>query len=125
MTSASEQLCLSCGFCCDGTLFSSAPLRPTDPGSHPLRIVTRDDGSRSLQQPCGALVDLHCTIYTERPAVCRSYKCDLLVALESDEVSLNEAIEIVARVKRLASSPDERAKLDALLVHSFRGRRGG
>ena len=124
MTAASnaETLCLCCGFCCDGTLFATGPLKPIEVDSARrvgLRVLTNEQGFR---QPCSALSERSCTVYTDRPTACRAYRCDLLNALESDEVSIKEAQQIVgqvrARLERTAAAlpadtdpPEERVPL--------------
>lgn len=153
MSHAAQALCRSCGFCCDGTLFSVVPLATAPPAgeSVSLRVLTRPDGSQVIEQPCGALQAEGCAIYSERPSPCRDYRCNLLIALEEGEVSLEEAKELVGRVQALAGrldaalpvpatpaplrhrmrdavlSPDlehDARRWEALLVQHFRGRRG-
>ncbi len=126
MRSESEQLCTSCGFCCDGTLFTSVPLEPAEVASSirvGLRVLTTSDGPR-VSQPCAALSHRECRVYEQRPTTCRTYQCDLLVALHGGEVSVDEARAIVDRVRELALAPANTAKVRELLRHHFRGRRG-
>jgi len=102
MPEPSEALCLSCGLCCDGTLFTAIPLLPDD--AVPLPVQTSDTGARTLPQPCAGLDGCTCTVYAQRPRACRQYRCLLLVALEADEVSLDDAKQTVAGLReRLAA----------------------
>ena len=91
-------LCLACGFCCDGTLFTAVPLGVEE--SPRLPTTTRANGSRVLLQPCAALNGTCCTMYEARPLACRRYECLLLIALKAGETSLQPALEIVAEAKR-------------------------
>jgi hypothetical protein len=105
VTSA-EILCLSCGLCCDGTLFAAVPLLPEEVDTSTrlsLRVLPKVDGGHVAQLPCSALHGLRCSVYTERPRTCRVYRCDLLSALDSDEVSVEEAQVMVRQVKDAAS----------------------
>ncbi|RYZ37142.1 MAG: YkgJ family cysteine cluster protein [Myxococcaceae bacterium] len=102
-------LCLHCGMCCDGTLFTQVPLQPNESGSltrRGLALTAREDGAVVLPQPCAALDGRCCTVYTERPEACRRYRCQLLNALAEGEVSLDEAKGVVdaahARVEAVA-----------------------
>jgi Fe-S-cluster containining protein len=99
-------LCRRCGLCCDGNLFSHVGLAGNE--LEPLRrrglpIVARDDGSPVIRQRCPALHDRTCTIYDERPASCRRYRCLLYAALADHELSLAEALaEVDAALARIA-----------------------
>ncbi len=102
-------LCLACGLCCDGNLFTQVPLRSEEVAPlarRGLTIVARSDGGAALRQRCGALVGRCCDIYEERPATCRSYRCMLLTALVEGDVDVREALEIVARAHGLLAAVD-------------------
>lgn len=91
-------LCQRCGLCCDGNLFATVPLRKVEVA--PLRrlslpVTQQPDGAPALPQRCAALEGRCCTIYAERPEVCRQYRCILLTALAEGEVSLDEALKVV------------------------------
>ncbi|MCP3102552.1 YkgJ family cysteine cluster protein [Myxococcus sp. K15C18031901] len=91
-------LCLHCGMCCDGTLFTHVSLQPTEVLALQQRGVPvgqRADGSPALVQHCAALDGRACTAYAERPAGCRRYQCQLYGALAEKEVSLEEALAVV------------------------------
>ncbi len=90
--SEAEQLCLHCGLCCDGTLFDSVPLRPEEKVALPMLARA----NASLSQPCAALQsDKCCAVYQSRPIACRWFRCLLLDAMQSQEVSLKQAKDIV------------------------------
>ncbi len=94
---ASSQLCLHCGFCCDGTLFDSVPLREGE-ASDGLRM---SPGTRIFKQPCQSLgEDLCCARYENRPLACRWFRCLLLTALEGGEVTLAGAKQLVDETRQ-------------------------
>lgn len=102
-------LCLACGMCCDGNLFTQVPLAADEPvrlRARGLVVIAREDGSPALRQRCAALVDRCCTVYEERPGGCRRYVCMLHAALAADEVSLPEALVIVAQAQTLLAAAD-------------------
>lgn len=103
-------LCLRCGMCCDGTLFTHVSLQPAEAEAlqqRALPTVRRADGSPALAQHCAALAGdgRTCTVYADRPASCRRYHCQLFAALAEKEVSLDEALAVV---------DEARARVDAV-----------
>jgi hypothetical protein len=102
-------LCLACGMCCDGNLFTQVPLAADEAvrlRARGLVVIAREDGSSALRQRCAALVDRCCAVYEERPGGCRRYVCMLHAALAADEVSLPEALAIVAQAQTLLAVAD-------------------
>lgn len=101
-------LCLSCGFCCDGTLFDRVPLSEGDDVRirQWLHVAPQDHHGT---QPCCALEGTRCRIYDARPRTCRRFRCLLLEAHDAGEVSEREARVIVDQVRQL------RAALSTLL----------
>lgn len=105
MTPEAGAVCVECGLCCDGTLFATAALTADEaarPRLKSLPVVTRDDGSTHLSQPCDALHGTRCTVYDDRPAACRAYDCDLLNALRGWELTKDEALALVREVRARA-----------------------
>jgi uncharacterized protein len=91
-------LCLHCGMCCDGTLFTQVPLKPAEAQAlreRGLTLQEKEDGTPVLPQRCAALDGRCCTVYAERPEACRRYRCQLFNALAEGEVSLEEAKGVV------------------------------
>lgn len=91
-------LCTSCGLCCDGTLFTQVPLTADEAGllrARGLTLRALDGRPPALPQRCAALDGRCCTIYAERPAGCRRYRCMLHAALAGDELELHEARALV------------------------------
>ncbi|MEZ4445235.1 MAG: YkgJ family cysteine cluster protein [Polyangiaceae bacterium] len=96
-------LCERCGLCCDGTLFESVEIEGTALSAlarHRLPIVTTTQGVK-LPLPCVKLAGTRCSIYDERPARCRDYRCELLRGLDAGRVSEAAAEAVVAEARRL------------------------
>lgn len=94
---AASTLCTSCGLCCDGSLFSIAPLVPEDGAVVPPLRSHEDGDERYLSLPCPALDSARCcTVYGNRPRICGAFRCALLDRLDGGTISLQEATRKVA-----------------------------
>src|SRR3954470_22672825 len=116
-------LCLGCGLCCDGSLFTHVGLEPGEVEQlHQLGIPTKTlrSGTEVLGQRCCALKGKACQIYADRPSSCAAYNCELAKALLEEKVTLPEAQATVAKAQRLIASGHARR----LLRQKFRGRKG-
>jgi hypothetical protein len=110
-------LCLSCGMCCDGSLFSYAPIDAEDVASAcdlGMRVIdTSDDTSRGygFALPCHLQDGRCCTIHEQwRPGVCSAYSCRLLEEYRAGARSLEDCVSVVASVRQAlaeAAHPDE------------------
>jgi uncharacterized protein len=93
-----QSLCLSCGLCCDGTLFSQVLLNPSDDilafTAKGLQISV-EGGTRALKQPCSAHKGCACTVYADRPSTCRAYQCVLLKRIGRNEISHDAALGVI------------------------------
>lgn len=81
-----SNLCLDCGLCCDGTLFEATALMPSEDGrllADRRAVFVSEKGTRRFQQPCPAHECGRCSIYDERPEVCRDFRCTVLTAVDS------------------------------------------
>lgn len=111
------QICLSCGLCCDGTLFGATDIDQDDARvaleqSHAIFLT---DGSVvRAQQPCPALYQGSCSIYEQRPSVCRSFECALLIQVTNGRTSEQEALDIIAATKALRDNT--RRQLESVLA---------
>jgi Fe-S-cluster containining protein len=123
--SPSEALCVRCGFCCDGALFGHVPVHDDEAAALPAPLVAVERAGKKTRlaflQPCAAF-RAQCTVYDARPKVCRTYRCELLKAVEAGERTLEEAHAIVARVQerrtdieRRVGEPFELAKRSLVL----------
>jgi hypothetical protein len=83
-------LCENCGLCCDGTFFAHVEVTPQELAPISTRVTLSDDWSLLLQ-PCSALEGCRCSVYANRPRICRAYRCTVLVDLEAGRVTEREA----------------------------------
>jgi len=98
-----EQLCLKCGLCCDGTLFTHVALTAEEQQRLPSL-------GGVIRQRCPALGgDLKCSVYAERPKGCSRFVCMLGRALEDGELRFDEALALVREARAL------RERIDALV----------
>ena len=100
--SSSQALCLACGMCCDGTLFLDGYLRPEDrlaPLTAAGMKIAINHGQQIFTQPCAAHEEGQCTVYRDRPKVCRSYRCELLKRFTRGDISHDIAMEVIEKTK--------------------------
>lgn len=99
-----QEICVTCGFCCDGTLFSFALLNPGEEGHLPERIeenVFRQAERNYFHLPCSYFAG-RCTIYDrQRADVCGSYRCQLLRDFSIGSISYGQALGIVEKAKQV------------------------
>lgn len=96
----SENICLSCGICCEGTVIGFVKLdRAELPVMRELMDVEGENDNAFFLQPCKNYCD-GCTIYSERSKQCVSFKCELLKSVEQKELDFDLAIETIAFVKQ-------------------------
>lgn len=103
---ASQVLCIGCGVCCDGTLHDDTELAPEDERAaveQDFSLFSKDD-RLAFRQPCPKFSQGKCRIYSERPHVCRAYRCKLLKDVENGRVDVALARERVETAKALASA---------------------
>ena len=109
MPTDGQNLCLSCGLRCDGTIFAHVPVSAAEPvevfRAAGIRITPDrgGEGRYELPLPCLRFENGRCQTYGCRPAICSSYRCRLLRRVEAGNMALQEARGIVqsAREKRL------------------------
>lgn len=126
-----EQLCLACGFCCNGVLFRDVELQA---GDDPTRLaaaglpVRSSRGKVVCPQPCAALdPDRRCRIYADRPTRCRSFECRLFQAVAAGKTPLPAALKIIgiahARVRQVEALLVRTGESDAAAPLSRRFKR--
>lgn len=98
-----NRLCSACGMCCDGTLFQSATVGPSDEALVAATglTVNNNQGELSFAQPCKFYCQSQCSIYLKRPPVCINYRCRLLKKLDRGEMELDAALAKVKMVRAL------------------------
>lgn len=108
MTS-SEQLCLACGLCCDGTLFDGVQLEAGDDAKQLKTLGLPVAFSRGRQpvarfpQPCSALcADRTCRLYADRPRQCRIFECGVFKEMQAGRTEFTAALRQVKKARRLA-----------------------
>jgi hypothetical protein len=106
MSELASKLCTSCGLCCAGALFTRGTLLPQEVDwarKKRLNVIQRDEGL-SFTVPCHLLEKKSCTVYEDRPQICRAFVCKLLVRLEAGEITLEDAQVKVRRLDELYQS---------------------
>jgi hypothetical protein len=95
---SSMTLCLACGFCCNGTLHINTSLLPEElDAAVALGLPTERIQDRpAFQQPCVKFQEGCCSIYEQRPQVCRRYACALLSRLQANEITREQALRVVS-----------------------------
>ena len=105
----SEQLCLACGLCCDGTLFDGVQLEPGDDAKKlkalglPVATFRAKQPISRFAQPCAALCgDRTCRLYANRPRQCRTFECRVYKEHNAGVIDLATALRRVERARRQA-----------------------
>jgi len=89
---ADQHLCTRCGMCCDGTLFEYVEVNESERQQlAPLFALHPGAKGPVFHQPCPHALHQRCTVYEVRPETCRKYRCKTLIALDSGEISPQEA----------------------------------
>ncbi|MXO90362.1 YkgJ family cysteine cluster protein [Pontixanthobacter aquaemixtae] len=99
-----SDICLSCGMCCEGTLYSHIPLKPEEIAKAEGRGWKIDEignGETGFLSPCHALSGACCTIYGDRPSVCGAYSCRVLRRVKNGRIAVEEGQSIIAKATSL------------------------
>ena len=111
-----EQLCPSCGLCCDSTLFADVELRASDNPARlsrlGLTLLKKNKFTTAFAQPCACFDGKLCGIYSERPKRCHLFECGLLKRVEAGEISAAAALKKISEAK-------QRAEKVRVLLHSL------
>ena len=102
MTSSAQHICTACGLCCDGSLFTKATVQAGDEATVQalgLVVTSNDKQQSSFPLPCRHYCQAQCTVYDQRPPVCRNYRCALLRNVERGALSSSQAQARVAQVR--------------------------
>lgn len=108
-------ICRACGLCCNAGIFRYLDLTGSDRAQFERAGRTVPE---RITQPCG-FWDGECTVYEMRPAACRRFECDTLVALQRGEIDRPEALHristaIALRTRLAEKLPDEEAQREVL-----------
>lgn len=90
-------LCLSCGLCCDGTLFEVGAITPQEADRYADRVNVSND-RRHLLLPCPSLEGCRCKTYLDRPGVCSEFKCLVLASLDEGLITNEAAHEAIEEI---------------------------
>lgn len=99
-----QAICITCGYCCDGTLFRHAILAPGEAGSGRLPAAIEAagfsmEGKDWFRHPCHYFSG-KCTIYDrQRAAVCGSFRCRLLRDYAEGRISSGEAVRTISQAR--------------------------
>ena len=89
-----SKICVQCGMCCDGTLFTKARIKNSEDEllakSLGLNIFSTSDSKIFFEQPC-QLFNKTCTSYENRPHVCSKFICDPLQKVRANDITFDDA----------------------------------
>lgn len=95
----SENICLACGICCDGTLIGFVQLeREEFAAQRDVLDIEESDEIGFFLQPCKKFCNA-CTIYEKRPKQCAKFECQLLQSVDKKKLTFDHAVDIVEVVK--------------------------
>jgi len=111
MNDSIDQLCPSCGLCCDSTLFADVELRASDKPARlsklGLTLLRKTKTVTAFAQPCAGFDGKLCTIYADRPKRCGLFECGLLKRVESGELTDKAALKKISEAKQRATKVRE------------------
>ncbi len=116
-TDTPGDLCSRCGMCCNGTLYNYVTLRSQEEVDALLKydpaipIITRSE-QPTFDEPCRLHDGTGCTAYRDRPDTCSRYTCELLRAVDRDEVTDVEARLIIEEARALVENVREYVELE-------------
>jgi uncharacterized protein len=106
---SAEDLCLSCGLCCDGALFDFVKLEPGDDAPRlkqlglPVKVSRGRIPVTRFPQPCSALCqDRTCRIYRDRPRQCQEFECGVLKEAKAGQITYAAGLREVKKARRRA-----------------------
>jgi uncharacterized protein len=110
-----DQLCPSCGLCCDSTLFADVELRASDKSARlsklGLTLVRKAKNITAFNQPCACFDGKLCKIYAERPKRCGLFECGLLKKVEAGDLTPPAALKKIIAAKKMAEQIRKRLRL--------------
>jgi hypothetical protein len=107
--SDASALCVSCGLCCTGAIFTDVGLGPEEAARlRGLGGPVEQVGERlQLVFPCPHHSSGSCGIYSDRYLNCRKFRCALLKRLDAGEVTVGEAQATVAQALKMLARVTE------------------
>lgn len=119
-----QELCKSCGLCCDGTFFDYVEVVEersisNEKYSKNNKLEIEVKTTKKFKQPCSCFDSkLGCSIYSDRPKVCVNFKCGLLKQLSSDKKSLPSCLKVVSQLKNNAIDINKKLESKASFIKS-------
>ena len=99
---AEQAICVTCGFCCDGTLFDHAVLQPGEKGNLPEymeRSYFKNEKGEYFRLPCEYFNE-NCSIYDQKKAhICSAFRCQLLKDFSKKKITQSNAKKVVRNAK--------------------------
>lgn len=101
-----SDLCVACGMCCDGTLFGNVVCSKEEAEyMESLGLSTKKkEGQENYLfiQPCSMHINGSCSIYNDpkKPKTCSGFKCALLKRVIKEEITPEQALVKVERIKK-------------------------
>ena len=100
---AASRLCVTCGMCCDGTLFHIVRMQPSDSVAA-LNVLglklKKKKGQNCIEQPCQMLKQQQCSIYSGRPERCQLFECQLLKRFAEGTITEANAAVTISEARR-------------------------
>lgn len=109
-TSVASRLCQECGLCCNGVLFHTVRLQPSDSPRDLSGLgikIKRKRGQDFFSQPCSAFLEMQCGIYAQRPSRCRLFECRQLKGVQSGTITVDSAMERIHNVQERVAILEE------------------
>lgn len=95
-------LCTACGLCCAGSIFDFGKLSEDEARDMAARGAPLWPGDTpAMAFPCPLLDGTCCTIYAERPGVCRRFRCEVLKRFDGGELEGEAAMAIIVTGRQL------------------------
>jgi hypothetical protein len=105
--SIGSELCMSCGFCCQGILHLNAIIDKDEIDKLEklgLEHLVQSSGDDCFPLPCKFFINNKCSIYSSRLSPCISYRCKLLEGLLNGDMNFADCKKIIKDVKNLIDS---------------------
>ncbi len=123
--SASQNLCVECGLCCNGALFDYGPLaRDEVPETRKagLRVLEADQ-KFGFGLPCPQLEGAVCQVYDQRPNTCRTFRCEVLRSVEAGDLDYQQGLQYVSQGRAALAQVHAQLPEGATITEARRWRR--
>jgi hypothetical protein len=104
---STENLCLSCGLCCNGVIFADVQLQRGDNAARLRELGVLKTNAKKFPQPCVMHDGCRCGIYADRPKYCQQFECLLLKNAQEGRVTDTEALRVIKNARQQAARVQE------------------